>query len=191
MGGPRVTKPIKRQPTLATHDRIHAPILARGTVVVLSSSPAQFRSFPPALLELTRPAARCNVFPTPRLNTPASGKTGRNAGAIMKSIAAATLDPRARITGVVYLLYFLTAILAQFFVARKLIEYGEVVNGIAFGFYIVLTLLFYFMFKPVNGIVSLSRQSSASRDAPLESLTFFMSTPPTSARSGFSSHIAS
>ena len=73
----------------------------------------------------------------------------------MKSIAAATLDPRARITGVVYLLYFLTAVLAQFFVGRKLVVYGEVVNGIAFGFYIVLTLLFYFMFKPVNGIVSL------------------------------------
>jgi hypothetical protein len=52
-------------------------------------------------------------------------------GIIMKSIAAATLDPRARITGVVYLLYFLTAVLAQFFVGRKLVVYGEVVNGIA------------------------------------------------------------
>jgi hypothetical protein len=73
----------------------------------------------------------------------------------MKSTAAASLDPRARITGVVYLLYVLTAVLAQFFVGRKLVVYGEVVNGIAFGFYIVLTLLFYFMFKPVNRIVSL------------------------------------
>lgn len=74
----------------------------------------------------------------------------------MKSIAAATLDPRARITGVVYLLYFLTAVLAQFFVGRKLVVYGEVVNGIGYGLYIVLTLLLYFMFKPVNRIVSLA-----------------------------------
>jgi hypothetical protein len=73
----------------------------------------------------------------------------------MKNIAVALSEPRDRITGVVYLLYFLTAVLAQFFVARKLVVYGELVNGISYGFYIVLTLLFYFMFKPVNRIVSL------------------------------------
>jgi Domain of unknown function (DUF4386) len=73
----------------------------------------------------------------------------------MKNIEAALLEPRDRITGVVYLLYFLTAVLAQYFVARKLVVYGEVVNGIAYGLYIVLTLLFYFLFKPVNRMVSL------------------------------------
>jgi hypothetical protein len=66
------------------------------------------------------------------------------------------LEPRGRITGVVYLLYFLTAVLAQFFASRKLVVYGDVVNGIGYGLYIVLTLLFYFMFKPVNRIVSLA-----------------------------------
>jgi hypothetical protein len=73
----------------------------------------------------------------------------------MKNIAAASSEPRDRITGVVYLLYFLTAVLAQFFVFRKLVVYAEVVNGIAFGLYIVLTLRFYFLFKPVNRMVSL------------------------------------
>jgi hypothetical protein len=73
----------------------------------------------------------------------------------MENIAAALSEPRDRITGVVYLLYFVTAILAQFFVARKLVVYGELVNGISYGLYIVLSLLFYFLFKPVNRIVSL------------------------------------
>ncbi len=62
---------------------------------------------------------------------------------------------KARITGVVYLLYFLTAILAEFLVGRKLIAYGNATNLIATSFYVVLTLLFYFMFKPVNKSLSL------------------------------------
>ena len=64
-------------------------------------------------------------------------------------------SPRARMTGFVYLLYFLTAVLAQFFVSRKLVGYGDAMNVIAFAFYIVLTLLFYSMFKPVNRSLSL------------------------------------
>jgi Domain of unknown function (DUF4386) len=78
-----------------------------------------------------------------------------NTGVIVERIAAASLAPRARITGAVYLLYFLTAVLAQFFVSRKLVVYGDVVNLIAYAFYIVLTLLFYYMFKPVNRSLSL------------------------------------
>jgi hypothetical protein len=62
---------------------------------------------------------------------------------------------KARITGVVYLLYFLTAILAQFLVGRQLIAYGNATNLIATGCYVALTLLFYFMFKPVNRGLSL------------------------------------
>jgi hypothetical protein len=68
---------------------------------------------------------------------------------------AASLTPRAMITGAVYLLYFLTAVLAQFFVSRKLVVYGDAVNLIAYAFYIILTLLFYYMFKPVNRSLSL------------------------------------
>ena len=63
--------------------------------------------------------------------------------------------PRARITGIVYLLYFLTAVLGQLLVSRKLVVYGEVVNLVSAAVYIAVTLLFYFMFKPVNRSVSL------------------------------------
>jgi Domain of unknown function (DUF4386) len=62
---------------------------------------------------------------------------------------------KARITGVVYLLYFLTAILAEILVGRKRVAYGHATNLIATGCYVILTLLFYAMFKPVNRSLSL------------------------------------
>ena len=73
----------------------------------------------------------------------------------MERIREALPRRKARITGVVYLLYFLTAILAQFLVGRKLIAYGNATNLVANGCYVVLTLLFYLMFKPVNRSLSL------------------------------------
>jgi hypothetical protein len=74
---------------------------------------------------------------------------------MMEQIREALPRRKARITGIVYLLYFLTAILAQLLVSRKLITYGNVTNLIATGCYVVLTLLFYGMFKPVNKNLSL------------------------------------
>jgi hypothetical protein len=74
---------------------------------------------------------------------------------MMEWIARAVRNPHARVTGVVYLLYFLTAILAEFLVGRKLVAYGIATNLIATAFYVVLTLLFYGMFKPVNKSLSL------------------------------------
>ena len=74
---------------------------------------------------------------------------------MMEWIARAVRNPHARMTGVVYLLYFLTAILAEFLVGRKLVAYGIATNLIATAFYVVLTLLFYGMFKPVNKSLSL------------------------------------
>jgi hypothetical protein len=62
-------------------------------------------------------------------------------------------NPRARTTGVIYLSYFLTAIFGQYFINRPLVYI--IANLIAFAFYIVLALLFYFMFKPVNRRLSL------------------------------------
>jgi len=62
---------------------------------------------------------------------------------------------RARITGAVYLLYFLTAISAEVFVGRGRVVVFEAVNVIAYALYIALTLLFYSMFKPVNRSLSL------------------------------------
>jgi len=74
---------------------------------------------------------------------------------VINEVRAASPRLRARITGVIYLLYFLTAIVAQLLVSHKLVAYGNATNLIATGFYVALTLLFYGMFKPVNGMLSL------------------------------------
>ncbi len=68
---------------------------------------------------------------------------------------AASLRSRARITGGVYLLYFLTAVSAQVFVGQGRRVVYDAVNLIAYAFYISVTLLFYYMFKPVNKGLSL------------------------------------
>jgi len=62
---------------------------------------------------------------------------------------------RARITGVVYLLFFLTAISAEVLVGRGRHAAYDTVNLIADAFYIAVTVLFYFMFKPVSTALSL------------------------------------
>jgi hypothetical protein len=91
---------------------------------------------------------------------------------MMERIAEASPRPRARITGVVYLLYFLTAVLGEFFL-RNLVVSGDAAAtannilahqpsfrlGLATGLiavacYIALTALFYDLFKPVNRSLS-------------------------------------
>ena len=62
---------------------------------------------------------------------------------------------KARITGVVYLLYFVTAVSAEVFVGRGRLVVYDAVNLVAYAFYIAVTLLFYYMFKPVNRSLSL------------------------------------
>jgi hypothetical protein len=73
----------------------------------------------------------------------------------MEGSEAKSPNPRARMTGAVYLLYFVTAILSQFLVSRKLVIYGDALNVIADAVYVVLALLLYFLFKPVNRNLSL------------------------------------
>jgi len=63
--------------------------------------------------------------------------------------------PRARLAGVVYLLYFLTAIAAQTLTSRNFVAAGNAVNVVAYALYILLALLFYYMFKPVSNGLSL------------------------------------
>ncbi len=70
-------------------------------------------------------------------------------------IAEALTRPSARITGVVYLLYFLTAICDEAFVGRGRPVLYDSVNFIAYAFYIAVTLLFYYLFRPVNRSLSL------------------------------------
>ncbi|MGD0468458.1 MAG: DUF4386 domain-containing protein [Terriglobales bacterium] len=73
---------------------------------------------------------------------------------MMERITEASPRPRARITGVIYLLYFLTAVSAEVFVGRGRLVAYDAVSLIANAFYIAVTLLFYYMFKPVNRSLS-------------------------------------
>src|ERR1700694_2410713 len=90
-------------------------------------------------------------------------------------LGQASPRPRARITGVVYAVYFLTAVLGEFFL-RGLVVFGNAAVaatannllahqplfrlGLATGLiatacYIAVTALFYDLFKPVNRSLSL------------------------------------
>jgi hypothetical protein len=62
---------------------------------------------------------------------------------------------RARIPGIVYLLYFLTAVLGEVLVGRDRPVLHVTVNLIADALYVALTLLLYYMFGPVNRSLSL------------------------------------
>jgi hypothetical protein len=65
-------------------------------------------------------------------------------------------NPRARLTGGVYLLYFVTAIGASLLLSAPALKpIQDFVNVISFGIYAVLALLFYNLFKPVNQRLSL------------------------------------
>ena len=81
--------------------------------------------------------------------------------------------PSARITGIVYFLYFLTAVLGEFFLKgmvvdgnaaatannllahQPLFRLGLATGVIATACYIAVTALFYDLFKPVDGSLSL------------------------------------
>src|SRR6202171_881462 len=94
-------------------------------------------------------------------------------GVMLERIAEASPRPRARVTGVVYLLYFLTAVLGAFFTRglgvagdaaatannimahQPLGRLGLATGLIATAFYIAVTALFYDLFKPVNRSLSL------------------------------------
>jgi hypothetical protein len=96
-----------------------------------------------------------------------------NTPVMMKRIAEASPCPAARITGVVYLLYFLTAVLGEFFLRglvvdgdaaataanilahQPLFRLGLATGLIATAGYIAVTALFYDMFKPVHRSLSL------------------------------------
>src|SRR5260370_17131250 len=96
-----------------------------------------------------------------------------NAPVMTELLGQASPRPRARITGVVYLLYFLTAVLGEFFhrglvvsgdaaatanhilAHQPLFRLGLATGLIATACYIAVTALFYDLFKPVNRSLSL------------------------------------
>jgi uncharacterized protein DUF4386 len=69
----------------------------------------------------------------------------------------AILSPQAnaRIAGVFYLLNIITGALAVVFSSRKEAVYSDAANLVATACYVVVTVLFYTLFKPVNRNVSL------------------------------------
>jgi hypothetical protein len=92
---------------------------------------------------------------------------------MMERIAEASPRPRAGITGVVYLLYFLAAVFAEFFMRglvvsgdaaatannilahQPLFRLGLATGLIATACYVAVTALFYDLFKPVKRSLSL------------------------------------
>ena len=103
---------------------------------------------------------------------------------MMERIADASSRPRARITGVVYLFYFLTAVGGEFFLKglvvhgdaaatannilahQSLFRLGLATGLIATACYVTVTALFYGLFKPVNRTLSLIAAFLASWDVP-------------------------
>ena len=109
---------------------------------------------------------------------------------MMERSVEASPCPRARITGVVYLSYFLTAVCGEFLL-KGLVVHGDAAAtannilahqplfrlGLATGLiatacYVAVTALFYGLFKAVNRSLSLLAASLASWDAP-----FWLSQP--------------
>src|SRR6202050_103275 len=96
-----------------------------------------------------------------------------NTPVMMERNAEASPRPRARITGVVYLFYFLTAVLGVFFMGgivvdgdaaatatnllahESLFRLGLATGLVATAGYIALTALFYGLLKPLNRSLSL------------------------------------
>jgi hypothetical protein len=74
---------------------------------------------------------------------------------MVEPIAKREPRPRARMTGIVYLSFFLLAILGQLLVSNKLVALGNATNITSAVCYAVLALLFYLMFKPVSNSISL------------------------------------
>jgi hypothetical protein len=101
-----------------------------------------------------------------------------SATAMMKRIAEASPLPRARLIGVVYLLYFLIAIFAEFLLSRGLVAYSNATNLIAFAFYLTVTLLFYSLFKPVSRPLSLLAAFFSAVGCLIGALALFHLIPP-------------
>jgi Domain of unknown function (DUF4386) len=74
---------------------------------------------------------------------------------MMARLTEASPRRTARIAGIFYLLNILTGALALVFIDRGLAVYGNAANLAAAASYVVVTLLFYELFKPVNKSVSL------------------------------------
>jgi hypothetical protein len=88
---------------------------------------------------------------------------------------------RARITGAVYLLYFVTVILATYLTGRVGIVFSDAANLIANLVYVGVTLLLYRIFAPVNRTLALVAVGISVAGCVVQSLSLFHLVPPQSA----------
>jgi hypothetical protein len=72
-----------------------------------------------------------------------------------KWLSASSPRAGARITGILYLLYFLTAVADEVLIGHGRLALYEAADLIAHAFYVAVTLRFYFLFRPVNRPLSL------------------------------------
>jgi hypothetical protein len=77
------------------------------------------------------------------------------AGTSNGEIASTSPRVRARLTGGVYLFYFVSAILAEIVANRGHDTYGLALNLVSAAFYVAVTVLFFYLFMPVNATLSL------------------------------------
>ncbi len=87
---------------------------------------------------------------------------------------------RARTTGAVYLLYFVTAISAAYLVGRVPVTYSDAANLIANAIYVILTLLLYQILKPVSRSLALLAVLISIVGCIVQSLSLFHLTSPQS-----------
>jgi hypothetical protein len=87
---------------------------------------------------------------------------------------------RARITGTVYLLYFITAIVAASLIGRVPVAYSDAANLVANALYVVVTLLLYEIFKAVNRNLAVFAVAISVVGCLVQSLSLFHITQPLS-----------
>lgn len=88
---------------------------------------------------------------------------------------------KARATGAIYLLYFLTAIFAASLIGRVPLVYSTAANLIANAGYVVVSVLLYQLFKPVNRNIALLAVAISVVGCIVQSLSLFHLAPPQSA----------
>lgn len=85
---------------------------------------------------------------------------------------------KAKMTGAVYLLYFITAIFAVSLIGRVPIAYSDAANLLANALYVVVTILLYEIFKVVNRNLAAFAVVISVLGCVVQSLSLFDLTPP-------------
>ncbi|MGR4064333.1 MAG: DUF4386 domain-containing protein [Vulcanimicrobiaceae bacterium] len=85
---------------------------------------------------------------------------------------------RARATGAVYVLYFVTVIFATSLIGHVPAAYSDAANLLANANYVVLSVLLYRIFKPVSRSVALTAVAISVLGCVVQSLSLFHLTSP-------------